>query len=77
MIGYLFKKIFGTKNDREVKKLRVLVNKINAIEKDLQSLPDEALREKTAHWKASISAIEDYDQRAQALDDVLPEAVRQ
>ena len=74
MIGYLFKKIFGTKNDREVKKLRVLVNKINAIEKDLQSLPDEALREKTAHWKASISAIEDYDQRAQALDDVLPEA---
>ena len=74
MIGYLFKKIFGTKNDREVKKLRVLVNKINAIEKDLQSLPDEALREKTVHWKASISAIEDYDQRAQALDDVLPEA---
>ncbi|MBR5691350.1 MAG: preprotein translocase subunit SecA, partial [Verrucomicrobia bacterium] len=74
MIGYLFKKIFGTKNDREVKKLRGLVAQINTIEESLQSLSDDALREKTAQWKAEISAIEDYDERAAALEKILPEA---
>lgn len=74
MIGYLFKKIFGTKNDREVKKLRGLVKKINDLEESFQSLSEEALREKTLQWKATISAIEDDEQRAQALDAILPEA---
>jgi preprotein translocase subunit SecA len=74
MIGYLFKKIFGTKNDREVKKLRGLVKKINDLEVSFQSLSEETLREKTLQWKANISAIEDDEKRAQALDDVLPEA---
>ncbi|MDI9401298.1 MAG: SecA cross-linking domain protein, partial [Verrucomicrobiota bacterium] len=50
MIGYLFKKIFGTKNDREVKKLRGLVKKINDLEESFQSLSEEALREKTLQW---------------------------
>src|SRR5574344_1687544 len=66
MIGYLFKKVFGTKNDREVKKLRGLVKKINDLEESFQSLSEEALREKTLQWKATISAIEDDEQRAQA-----------
>ncbi|MEY2466734.1 MAG: hypothetical protein QOD03_1255, partial [Verrucomicrobiota bacterium] len=39
-----FKKIFGTKNDRELKKLRPLVGKINSIEAELQKVSDEALR---------------------------------
>ena len=74
MIGYLFKKIFGTKNDREVKKLRGLVKKINDLEISFQSLSDDALKEKTLQWKANISVIEDDEKRAQALDEVLPEA---
>ena len=48
MIGFIFKKIVGSKNDREVKKLRPLVARINEIEASLQKLSDEDLRAKTA-----------------------------
>src|SRR3989441_4384107 len=74
MIGYIIKKFVGSKNDREVKRLRTLVTKINEIEASLQSLPDEALRQKTADWKAKLSKIEDKEQLAQELMGVLPEA---
>ena len=47
MIGYIIKKIIGSKNDREVRRLRPLVARINEAETPLQSLPDEALRGKT------------------------------
>ena len=69
-----FKRIFGTKNDREVKRLRPLVARINEIEAGLQSLSDEDLRKKTADWKAELSAITDNDQLAARLNDILPEA---
>jgi preprotein translocase subunit SecA len=57
MIGFIIKKVIGSKNDREVRKLRPLVARINEIEQSLQSLPDEALRAKTAAWKEKLSAI--------------------
>ena len=69
-----FKRIFGTKNDREVKKLRPLVERINEIEAGLQSLSDDDLRKKTADWKAELSAIEDKEQLAAKLNEILPEA---
>ncbi len=69
-----FKRIFGTKNDREVKRLRPLVARINEIEAGLQSLSDEDLRKKTADWKAELSAVTDNDQLAARLNDILPEA---
>ena len=69
-----FKRIFGTKNDREVKKLRPLVAKINEIEAGLQSLSDDDLRKKTADWKAQLSAITDDAELAAKLQEVLPEA---
>ena len=53
MLGLLFKKIFGSRNDREVRKLRPLVAKINELELQLQSQPEEVLRETTAAWKAT------------------------
>ena len=55
MISYIFKKIIGSKNDREVKKLRPMVARINEIEQGFQSLSDEALRQKTAEWKARLN----------------------
>jgi preprotein translocase subunit SecA len=64
MIGFIFKKIIGSKNDREVKKLRPLVARINEIEAGLQSLSDDDLRKKTADWKAELSAIEDNEKLA-------------
>src|SRR5471032_3261039 len=73
MIG-LIKKIFGSKNDREVKKFWPVVRQINEIETGLQSLSDEELRGKTAAWKSQLSAIEDKDELAAALKEILPEA---
>jgi preprotein translocase subunit SecA len=77
MFGFfvnLFKKIFGSKNDREVRKLRPLVAKINEIEAGLQSLSDDDLRKKTADWKARLSQIEDKAELALALEEIMPEA---
>ncbi len=73
MIG-LIKKVFGSKSDREVKKLWPTVRKINEIEAGLQKLTDDELRAKTAAWKAELSKIEDDDELAKRLDEILPEA---
>src|SRR5690348_1174068 len=74
MIGFIVKKFIGSKNEREVKKLRPIVAQINEIEAGLQKLPDEALRQKTAAWKEELSKIQDNDQLAARLDEILPEA---
>ena len=74
MIGYIIKKVFGSKNDREVKKLRPLVDTINQFEAEFQKLSDEQLRTKTAAWKAELSQISDNAQLKARLDEILPEA---
>src|SRR5208282_1174665 len=77
MFGYfvnLFKKIFGTKNDREISRLRPMAERINAIETGLQTLSDDALRQKSTEWKARLSQIQDKESLAAALDEILPEA---
>jgi preprotein translocase subunit SecA len=74
MIGFIVKKFIGSKNEREVKKLRPIVAQINEIEVGLQKLPDDALRQKTAAWKEELSKIEDKAQLAARLDEILPEA---
>ena len=73
MIG-IFKKLFGSRNDREIKKLQPMVGQINQHEQQFQSLSDEALRAKTAEWKGRLSTIEDSEALARALDELLPEA---
>src|SRR5687767_12755207 len=74
MLGLIIKKIIGSKNEREVKRLRPMVAKINEIEASLQSQPDEALRQKTAEWKARLSTTQDNDELKAALTEILPEA---
>lgn len=77
MIGTLktvFKKVFGTANDREVRRLSQIVHKINEIETSIQGLSDEELRQKTADWKARLHPIEDDDQLAKELEEIMPEA---
>jgi preprotein translocase subunit SecA len=66
--------IFGSKNDREVKKLWPLVRRINEIEAGLQKLSDDELRQKTADWKARLSQIQDKTELAGAINEILPEA---
>ncbi|HTD64993.1 MAG TPA: preprotein translocase subunit SecA, partial [Candidatus Limnocylindria bacterium] len=74
MIGFILKKIIGSKNDREVKRLRARVEEINRIEAELQSQSADVLRQKTTAWKDELSKIEDKDELARRLNDILPEA---
>ena len=74
MIGFIIRKLIGSKNDREVKRMRPMVVRINEIEASLQSLSDDDLRKKTADWKARLSTIEDNAELAKTLNEILPEA---
>ena len=66
MIG-LIKKIFGSPNDRQVRRLSARVGEINEIETGLQKLSDDALRAKTVAWKEELSKITDDKELAQRL----------
>ena len=55
----LLKKIFGTKNDREIKRLKKIVGKINNLEIEMEKLTDEQLREKTIIFRERLSKGED------------------
>ncbi len=66
MLG-IAKKIFGTENDRKLKKLRPLVEKINGLEPEFEKMTDDALRLKTEEYKKR-------HQEGESLDDLLPEA---
>src|SRR5580704_12105382 len=74
MIGYIVKKFIGSKNDREIRKIVPMVDVINQHETALQAAGDDVLRQKTADWKARLSKIEDNDELAAALQEILPEA---
>ena len=63
----LFDKVFGTRSQREVKKLQPLVNKVLALESAYGALSEEALKGKTAEFKERLS-------KGETLDDILPEA---
>jgi len=66
------RKIFGSKNDREVKRLRPYVDEINGLEPEFQKLSDDELRAKVAEWRATLSAIEDRELQNEKLQDLLP-----
>jgi preprotein translocase subunit SecA len=74
MIGFIVKKIIGSKNDREVKRLRARVEEINRFETELQNQSPDELRAKTAAWKEELSQITDNDELARRLNEILPEA---
>ena len=63
----LITKIFGTRSEREVKKLLPTVDRIEALGKDVAALSDEQLREKTAEFKRRYA-------EGETLDALLPEA---
>ena len=82
MLNNVLAKVFGTSNERAVKKLLPVVAQINAFEPAMQALTDEELRGKTVEFRARIAAaiagLEDADAivaaEKAALDAVLPEA---
>src|SRR5688572_9712939 len=68
MLSTLFKKIFGSRNDRIIKQYKQIVKHINSLEADLIELTDEALKNKTIEFKQR------YDDDNENLDSLLPEA---
>ena len=67
MVTQLLNLIFGSKNDREIKALRPIVERINSLESGLTPLSDQALADKTQEFKKRLEA-------GETLDDILPEA---
>ena len=67
MIGYLIKKIVGSKNERELKRINPLVERINSLEATVQPLSDDQLRAKTGEFRERMG-------RGEFLDHILPEA---
>lgn len=66
MLG-IAKKIFGTENDRKLKKLRPLIDKINGLEPQFEAMTDDALKAQTDIYKKRFAD-------GETLDDLLPEA---
>ncbi|MBU0771202.1 MAG: preprotein translocase subunit SecA [Gammaproteobacteria bacterium] len=67
MIASLFTKVFGSRNDRLLRKYRPVIARINALESELSGLSDEALKGKTGEFRQRL-------ENGQSLDDILPEA---
>lgn len=67
MVGSILKKLFGTKNEREIKRLWEYVERINAFEPKIVSLSDNQLKDKTPEFKKRLEA-------GETLEDILPEA---
>ena len=67
MLETLIKKIFGDPNAKELKNIRVIVDKINSLEPDMEKLSSANLRAKTDEFKVRLA-------KGETLDDILPEA---
>ncbi len=67
MLGQIARKIFGSANDRFVKKQYKIVNQINELEPDFIKLSDEELKAKTVEFRERLK-------KGETLDDILPEA---
>ncbi len=66
-IGAISRKVFGTPNDRKIKALRPLVERINALEPEFQALSDDGIRSRTNDFRQRIA-------NGESLDALLPEA---
>ena len=67
MIGKLVRQVFGTRNDRELKRMGKTVAKINALEESYQALSDEQLRGKTDELRQALAD-------GKTLEQILPDA---
>ncbi|MDQ2925320.1 MAG: E3 binding domain-containing protein, partial [Acidobacteriota bacterium] len=74
MVGWILKKILGSKNQREIKRLRPIVQRINELDATYKSLSDDALRGMTAQWQQELRALGTQEEQWKKLDEILPEA---
>lgn len=74
MVGWILKKILGSKNQREVKRLMPMVRRINDLDRQFSALSDDELRAKTAAWNEELIKIGSVEEQWKRLDELLPEA---
>ncbi len=74
MVSWILKKILGSKNQRELKRLMPIVRRINELDEQFKSLSDDELRAKTSAWKEEIAQLPDLPEQWKKLDEILPEA---
>ncbi|AKX55986.1 preprotein translocase subunit SecA [Thiopseudomonas alkaliphila] len=67
MFAPLLRKVFGSKNDRDVKRMQKAVRSVNALEEQMQALSDEQLQAKTIEFRERLS-------QGETLNKILPEA---
>lgn len=67
MVTQILTKIFGTKHDREMKKIQPLVDKINSLEPKMKALSDDQLKAKTPEFQERLK-------KGETVEDILPEA---
>ena len=74
MVAWILKKILGSKNQRELKRLMPIVRRANEFDEQFKNFSDDELRAKTAAWKQEISKLPDIQEQWKKLDEILPEA---
>src|SRR6516225_1057246 len=74
MVAWILKKILGSKNQRELRRLMPIVRRANELDEQFKSLSDDDLRAKTAAWKEEISSIPGLEDQWKKLNEILPEA---
>lgn len=74
MANLVLKAILGSKNQREVRRVRPLAARINELEAQYQKLSDDEVRAKSLAWKTELEQIDDPHELARRLDEILPEA---
>src|ERR1700756_4210705 len=74
MANLVLKAILGSKNQREVRRLKPLVARINELEQQYQKLSDEEVLAKSLAWKSDLANIDDPEELARRLNELLPEA---
>src|SRR5437879_7149220 len=74
MVGWILKKILGSKNQRELRRLAPIVRRVNELDEQFKSLSDDELRAKTADWKEEFSKIPELEDQWKKLNEILPEA---
>ena len=67
MLIKLLTKVFGSRNDRTLRRMRKVVNIINAMEPEMEKLSDEELKGKTAEFRARL-------EKGEVLENLIPEA---
>jgi preprotein translocase subunit SecA len=67
MFNFIIKKLVGSKNDRELKRLSLILEEINALDPSIKELSDEELRAKTPYFRELL-------ENGRDIDDILPEA---